>query len=620
MWTLIRRSARVNTPQLMGATVAITAAIGMISAAAFWFTAGLTDPALASTSGQLVTISSSFIGIAALIAGLAVASTIATGIRERRRQYALLAAVGATSGRLRGVILLETMLLFVAAAPVGTLLGFVLAAATVPLLRGTGLVPDAYPPPFDAVSATGATAVMLVVAVVAAWSASRHALRGHAADAVRAAAIEEPTLGTGRRITALVVLAAGAASAAMPFALPGMIGVAFAAISTFLLITALALVGPVITATIATRARHLLPRNLLLALPLTNIRGFSRRLAAVLIPFALVAALGTVQLSTNAITDTAAREQLTAGLLADRVGPVTSPQDADTVHRIDGVDNVWVLGSVTGEVIEEDDDEELPFEIREPVTIATISGTADYTSVLAPGVTAGSLTALDGDDTVAVSADALFGTTTGIGDTIAVRTDSETRNRTIVAIYTSSLGFGDYLIDSPGAETGGTLLVGTAPGAADTVSSTAAAQGIDLQNSSDYATEMQGNGEALTSSVLLFALLAFALLAAVNTLISLIRGRRDEFDLLSLIGATRFTLVRTVTTETVIAVIFAIILGTATAVPAALGTGIALLDSWPSLPWSTLIALPIVLFATATVTAAIAVSQLIRRMSGTPHQ
>lgn len=612
MWALLRRSSRVNAPQLIGATVAITAAIGILAAAAAWLAAGLTDPALASTGGQLVTLSSSFIGIAALIAGLTVSSTIATGLRERRRQYALLSAVGATAGRLRSLILLETLLLFVLAAPLGALLGFALATATIPLLQNTGLAPDGYTLPIDATPAATATGVMLLVAVAAAWSASRHALRVQAAEAVRASGVESSRLGTGRRIAALVVVLAGGISAAMPLVLPGMIGVAFAAVSTFLLITALALVGPTIAAATASRIRRALPPNSSLALPLANVRGFSRRLTAVLVPFALVAALGAVQLSTDAIVDTAAREQLVGGLASDFAGAISSAQDADAVRRLEGVDQVVVLGSVAGEVLVDQDDD-LPFEIWEPATLGTISGRDGITGVLDPGITAGSLADLRGDDTIAVSADALLGSTSTIGDTVAVRTDGAVRDRTIVAVYTSSLGFGDYLITHPDASASGTLLVSTGPDSAMSVRSEAAALGIELQDPAEYAARVPGNGESSTSSVLLFALLAFALLAAVNTLVTLIRGRRDELDLLTRLGATRTTVIRTIVIENLIAVTLAIILGLAAALPAALGVGIALLHVWPTLPWATILSLPVVLLGCAAATAAITSVWLSRR-------
>ena len=612
MWALLRRSSRVNAPQLIGATVAITAAIGILAAAAAWLAAGLTDPALAATGGQLVTLSSSFIGVAALIAGLTVSTTIATGLRERRRQYALLSAVGATAGRLRSLILLETLLLFVLAAPLGALLGFALATATIPLLQNTGLAPDGYTLPIDATPAATATGVMLLVAVAAAWSASRHALRVQAAEAVRASGVESSRLGTGRRIAALVVVLAGGISAAMPLVLPGMIGVAFAAVSTFLLITALALVGPTIAAATASRIRRALPPNSSLALPLANVRGFSRRLTAVLVPFALVAALGAVQLSTDAIVDTAAREQLVGGLASDFAGAISSAQDADAVRRLEGVDQVVVLGSVAGEVLVDQDDD-LPFEIWEPATLGTISGRDGITGVLDPGITAGSLADLRGDDTIAVSADALLGSTSTIGDTVAVRTDGAVRDRTIVAVYTSSLGFGDYLITHPDASASGTLLVSTGPDSAMSVRSEAAALGIELQDPAEYAARVPGNGESSTSSVLLFALLAFALLAAVNTLVTLIRGRRDELDLLTRLGATRTTVIRTIVIENLIAVTLAIILGLAAALPAALGVGIALLHVWPTLPWATILSLPVVLLGCAAATAAITSVRLSRR-------
>ncbi|MGP3533863.1 FtsX-like permease family protein [Microbacterium sp. RD1] len=599
MWQLIRRSVGVNRAQFIGSTVAITAAIALLLAAGLWLQAGLSDPALSESGAQLTTIAGSFIGIAALIAGMTVASSIATGLRERRRQFALLAAVGATHTRVRRIIFGETLLLLVPAIPVGVIAGWGMAWLSTPLLQSTGLVPVGYGVPFDATAAAAAVGIMLAVSLIAAWWASRQSLRVSAAEAVRESQVESSALGAGRRITALVVFAAGLVSAAMPLVLPGLMGVAFATVSTFLFITALALVGPVIASAVATVLGRVLPARSGLTLALANIRGFSRRLTAVVVPFALVAALGAVQLSTNAIVASAAREQLSSGLRSDLVGVAAEPAGVEALAALPGVTGVASLGAVNGEVMIDPDSE---FPIWEATALAALGGDG-VASLVDVDVSRGSLDDLTGDDTIAVSEDALLASETGVGDAVRVRIDGRTVDRTVVAVYRSSLGFGDYLV-SDGEATAGTVLVSTDADAAS-VARSAADEGIALETPAEFAEAAPASSDSTVSSVLLFALLGFGLLAAINTLLTLIRSRRGEFELLTRIGAPRGTIARTVLVETGIAAILAIVLGTVAAIPAAVGAGIALLTQWPALPWVALTAVPAVLLAFALVTAAV---------------
>lgn len=595
MWALIHRSARINREQSLGAAIAVTAAIGMLAAAAAWMIAGLTDPRLETSGGMLVTLSSSFIGIAAIIACITVASTIATGLRERRSQFALLAAVGASAQRLRTMILLETLLLFILAAPLGALLGAGLARGTVPLLQDAGLVPAGYGLPFSVLAPVCATSVMLIVALLASRSASRHAVQAPAVPALRSAVLESADLSPGRRLTALSLLVLGLLTAASPLVLPGMMGVALATFATLLLIAAIAVSGPAIAST----AARLLLRRAPHALALMNVRGFSRRLTAVLVPFALVAALGAVQLSTTSIVDTASREQLSAGVSADLMGGAASAQQVESLRSLPGVQQVEVLGTLGGEILVDQEDD-LPFTLWEPATFGTLAASGAAGALVDPEVVAGSLDDLGGPDAIAVSTDALLGAGVGLGDRFTLRIDGEREDRTIVAVYASSLGFGDYLIPrAVDASAAGTVLVATEASSSDAVRDEARGLGIELDTPSAFTDRAPASGETATSQVLLFALLAFALLASVNTLVALIRGRRDEFTLLSRLGATRGTVMRTVLIETMLAAGLAVLLGMASALPSAIGAAVALLGGWPPLPIAALAAIPLLLLCCA---------------------
>jgi putative ABC transport system permease protein len=113
------------------------------------------------------TLLAGFAAVALLLASIGVYGVIAYGVGQRRREFGIRLALGATRPEIVGLVLRRGGGLFVAGATVG----LVASAATARVLR-TLLFHVA---PFDPISIIGATLVMLAVAIVAAGLPARRA-------------------------------------------------------------------------------------------------------------------------------------------------------------------------------------------------------------------------------------------------------------------------------------------------------------------------------------------------------------------------------------------------------------------------------------------------------------
>lgn len=548
-------------------------------------------PDSSAGAAGLLTVAGSFFGTASVIVVFIVASTLALSIRQRRAQFALLRAIGATPAQLRAGIVRELLLVSAIAAPLGAVPGLFAALLLKPTLVSSGIMPadfDLVLSPFPAVAACLA---IITVSVLAALIAARRPARVAPADALREAAVEEPTIGRVRSIAAIVTGVAGLAAAFTPIFIPGVIGGATAAMSAILLICAVALAGPPIVVWLLDRSAPLLGRSKAAAVRLAaaNSRGFSRRLTAAIVPLALALSFGVVQSFVNSTIATAAQTQLQDGIRADIV--VTAPAGiapslTAEVEATPGVRAAAPLFAATASIVT-DSAQDNPFgsePIRESSPLRSVPPDIP-TSLLDLDLTEGDLAGLTGADTVAVSSDLAFENLLGVGDTVELRyEDGEEVSAEVVAVYERGLGFGnltvsqDTLTEHSNDALADTVLVQA--DATDVAAVTAAIRplGLEVVDTHEYvaANVSAGDPTQQLSMVLLLALLAFIALAALNTLAMATAERRDEFVLLQRVGATRGQLVRTTAIEAGITAVAALAIGTLPVLPAAVGVGLGL--------------------------------------------
>jgi putative ABC transport system permease protein len=200
-------------------------------------------------------------------------------------------------------------------------------------------------------------------------------------------------------------------------------------------------------------------------------------------------------------------------------------------------------------------------------------------------VRAGSMGALRGN-TVALSDTAAATIGTGIGRTIRLHLgDGTVITPQVIAIYGNGLGFGDVtlphdvVIGHTTSRLDTAILIRTAPAASAAVTGKALQAavtgypGVTVSGRARF-TAAQASTLASTSnaSIILDAvLLAYVLIAVVNSLVMATAARARDFALLRLVGTTRLQVRAMMRGETVVVVAAAVIIGSLAALPPLIG-------------------------------------------------
>lgn len=608
---------RAHWPAMTGTGVVIALASTMVALTGVLAESGLREPG--GSGGMLVTLASSFAGTAMVIVVLVVAATATLALRRRRREFALLSAVGATRGQIRRMISIEILLISAVAAPLGAVPGLFLARTLDPSLRRAGIVDAGFVSILSPWPVVAAVLLVVPTALVASRVAARETVRLAPTEAIRESASELTPVGPVRRIAAVVTAISGLAMAFTPVFLPGTAGSALAASSAFLLIGSAALAGPVLVEWTFGRAADLggdrggAPTRLALG----NLRGFSRRLTTVVVPLALLLAVGTTQTTVDRVIQEASTSQLQAAigtpLVATSEQGMTDRQLA-ALRAVPGVDSIVPLADVAAQV--RTDDEDLPDSLVWESGQLRVVPTGLDTASFDPDVTDGSLSDLDIAGTVAISSDAVFETGRSMDDRLRVRVDGQETSLRIVAVYDRGLGVGDELVGARTASALGadpvvsTALIAAA-GGQDQISSVladASATGVDALTADQYVDSVTSPDAASQhlSTLLTLFLLVFVGLGSVNALVLITAGRRQELRLLHQSGATARQLVAMAGAESVATALAAWAIGTLAVLPGVIGLSSGLLG--PGLPTMDLpayAALSVVVIAVA-VTATVA--------------
>lgn len=587
MWRLARSGAAAHLPSLVAPFLVVALAGVLLSGTGVLIESGLRSP---GDTGFLIALALSFTGTALVLVVFVVAATVSLALRQRQRDLALMRAVGATRGQVRSLVGREIALVALVAAPVGALVGLVAVRRLTPMLREAQLVDPGFAMSLSPLPVLAATVFLLPVAYLAARLATRQTLRASPTAAVAQSVVEPAGIGRTRRVAAIVVAVVGLVTSLSPVFLPGALGAATAAVSAFFLIGAAALAGPVLIGWVlhrtGRRGRRGGPAT---RLALANTRGFSRRLTTVVVPLALILGVGTVQATIDDTVVAAGARQLEDGLHADLIvtGTGLDEQRLSAVADLPGVEAAVPLASVPAKVRTDDESGWLGALGWETLQLRALPA-GGVQGTLDPRVLNGELAGLDRDDTVAISRDARLDTGKGIGERLALRwDDGDLTWATVVAVYDRGLGFGDYLVGQGTPAAHGVdvrpdtvlLRTGDAP-----VESAVGDLGLGVSDEQAYvdAALAGGGAERDLSAVLLLLLLVFVGVAAANALVLATAGRRAELLLLWRTGATRRQLIAMAGVEALVTGLVAWLIGTATVIPAVLGTSLGLLG--PALP------------------------------------
>ncbi|MFF8815081.1 ABC transporter permease [Streptomyces pactum] len=507
---------------------------------------GAEEAGVSEAKEVLIALGGSFGGIATMTAVFTAAGTVALSVGQRRREFALLRAIGATPRQIRRSVAAEALLIAPLAGLVGCPAGVALAHWWFGELQDRGAVPASVELTYSWLPPLAAVGAVSLTAVAAGLMAARRPARIRPGQALGEAAVERVRPGWVRTPLGIVALVGGIVLAGVAAGATGedAANIALGVVMCFML--SVALLGPLIARLCA--GLFGLPMRAGPAaahLAAANSRANARRLASAVTPIVLAMAFASTLVFMHTSQDHAASGERRAGLVADRVITAPGGLPAGTAERAAATPGVDTAVGV----------------LRTGVLVRVDSGGAMLSAATAQGVTAGrDLAAVqDLDVTAGRLADLRPGTVAldsrlaheagvGLGDRLPLRLpDGTRRSVTVVATYGRGLGLAQVTLDR--SELAGyvtasydtEVLVRTAGGAdPERVAERLAALG-EVTDRDGYRAALDKNAEvsAWANMTMAAVLGGFAAVAAANTLVMTVLDRRRELHTLRLIGSTR---------------------------------------------------------------------------------
>jgi putative ABC transport system permease protein len=556
-------------------------------------------PEAAGQSADLIPLAAVAGGLMTMVAVFIVASTLALSVQLRRRQIALLRAVGATPGQLRRLVLSETLLVAIPAVAVGLIPTEPAGRRLLAAFAQHGLAAERLVYHQSFIPTLTGVGVAVLTALAAALVAARSALRVRPVEALTSDDTPQPWLNWPRLVFGLLTFA-GAAALAVVTALvfDGPIAASTAAPSAMLWAISLSLLAPAVTrpvvALLGRVAAVLAPRTG--HLTMLTMRGRGARTAALITPVMLATGLTSsllyMQTSLQAATEHACAQQLRADLvLTSRTAGIPLGVAAK-VSRLPGVAAASPLVTSSGffNVPPGADQENV-----DSIPLVGLDGPA-ASQVTSYPVRAGNLARLTGD-TIAISAGYLR-RGRDLGDTVMLRFGDDTTARLrVVAVFTSRRGYPLLLLPA------GLLAAHTSTGLAGQVL-VAAKPHASLtsleQHLRRYAPGTQVSNRAATLAafaaqqqtgawvnyLFIGALIGYVTVSLISTTIAGTARRRPQLQMLRRIGANRGQVTRAMTIEAGLVAGAGIVLGTLVALATLLPFDSALgVPGLPAGPW-----------------------------------
>ncbi|TCP56340.1 putative ABC transport system permease protein [Tamaricihabitans halophyticus] len=542
-------------------------------------------PEAQDRSVDLISLSAVSGGMATAVAMFVVASTMTLSIQHRRRELALLRAIGATPGQARRMVIGETLVTALLAGALAVLPGILLGDRLFGQLTANGVVPQAMEYRQSWISVLSGAGAVLLAALLAAWVSGRRAAQSRPVDALTDAAIPRRWVTAFRVITAILCFGGGLALFIVTVAvMTGPVAASTAGPSVLLWAIGLAMISPGATRIAAAVLRPLL-RLVTGAggyLAVLNARSRVVLVASAVTPIMLAVGVTTANIYLQTTQDEMSERARTESLRADAVvNSAPSGLPADLLPKIQSLPGVAGASETADSRVFVVD----PFEGTQddegfPALGLTGSGAAATTSIR---LTEGDLADLTGNTVVLPSEYAkILGR--GVGDTITLRMgDGSTEDVQVVGIADQSEDEDQrFLLPAR------LLAAHTTDGVATTIlvraerstdparlltsvrQLTADQPGIAVSDrAAVLATQAEDQRTGAWVNYLMSAMItAYTVIAVANTLVMATARRRREFGLQRLTGSTRAQVMRMMGIEGVLVALIGILLGT---VVAALG-------------------------------------------------
>ena len=519
-----------------------------------------------------------FAGIALFVGSFIIWNTFTMIVTQRSREIALLRAIGATRRQVMRSLMLEAVLLGVAASAIGIGLGMGVAKGLTTLMDAVGFSLPSTSLQLETRTILVSLLVGTFVTVLAALVPARRATKVLPVEALRESTPGAEKPSKRRAFIGLAIIGAGAAgilSALYGGADMKIFGVGLLAMLVGVMVSLPLAVRP-LAAVIATPLKlRGLPGELAKQNALRNPRRTSSTAAALMIGLTLVVSMGVFASSLKASFGDVISDKTNADLYlssSSAQGPGFSPSVIAAVQAVDGVDKVSAGGWGQARF----DKDETSYAAIDPTTAE---------EVMNLDVSQGSLADL-GEDGVMVSRKIATAKGWKLGDVIPAEFAVSGKHQLhVVAIYDGKGWISDNFVISieeqnafAGAQLVASGLITLATGAdkADVQEAISAALAdhpdAKVLDQKGYEKEASGFiGKLLTFvTVMLLLAVLIALLGIVNTLALSVFERTRELGLLRAVGMTRAQVRAMVRWESVVISLIGAVSG------AALGIGIGL--------------------------------------------
>jgi putative ABC transport system permease protein len=527
--------------------------------------------------GVFTTVLLVFAGVSLLVGSFVIWNTFNVLVAQRRREVALLRAVGASRSQVLVGVMAEAAVIGLVSGLIGLFAGVGLAAGIRSLLKLIGAEIPTTSPAIETRTVVAAFAVGLVVTIVAALAPAWSATRVSPMEALRDAVPTAAGIGATRRRLGAVLVVGGAVGLAV-CAYVGNVPW-WTTLATLAAFAGLVVAGPLLAQAIA----HLADRGKRgggWRMAARNIARNARRSAAT----ALALTIGLTVVVAVAVTAASMRDSVSQVvsqgnrsdliLEPEGVGIGISPTVADLLRRRDDLADVVAFRESSARVNGHD-------------SLVTGIDTAGLDRVIDLGMESGSMAALR-DGTVLIDSGKAADLGVSVGDPVTV-TFPETGDKVMRVAGTFSEGIlinatyvmtmADY---APNVTTklDAAILVNHAAGisAADAKAAVKAAvtdyPNVSVKDADELTAEVRHSVDQMLGLVTALLLLAVivAILGIVNTLVLSVVERTRELGLLRAVGGTRRQVRTVVRRESVLMSL----LGALTGVALGTGAGVAL--------------------------------------------
>lgn len=539
--------------------------------------------AVRDSMGIFTTIMLVFAGVSVLVGSFVIWNTFNVLVAQRRREVALLRAVGATRRQVLTGILIEAGVIGLVSGGLGLVLGIGLAAGIRTLLELIGIEMPTTTPALEARTIVVGLSVGLLVTMMAAVAPAWAATRVAPMEALRNAVPASGAVGDGRRLAGWFTTGIGLAALAACVVVGNQRWATV--VATLVTFAGLVVAGPTLARGMARLADHG-PRGSGWRMAARNIARNSRRSAA----SALALTIGLTVVAAVTVTATSLKESVSeavsGGNRSDLIlepagaGLGISPSVADLLRARDDVAEVVELRESAARVNGRD-------------SLVTAMTTTGLDRVIDLGIQSGSLEAL-APGSMLLSTTAADDLDVRAGDVVTV-TFPETGDTELSVVGTFSKGSlinASYLMTLPDFSANvtsaldGAILMNSVPGAdpeqakATIEAALADYPNVTVNDPADITQKAQDSVDQLLGIVSAMLLLAVvvAILGIVNTLVLSVVERTRELSLLRAVGGTRGQVRTVVRRESVLVSLLGALTGIALGTVSGIALSRALVD------------------------------------------